>query len=645
MNAALLLAHFHRLGGTPDAVPRLRRFVLDLAVIGKLVEQDPKDEPAIELHNRIIGGSAVDTSKNRELPNGWCLTSLISLGSWAIGNGFPKSEQGESNGPFHFVKVSDMNLPGNEKYIRSTNNTIDEVAVPRIKARIHPVGTIIFPKIGGAIATNKRRILTKQSAIDNNCLGITFSDELNLEWAYVLLTSLDFTQYQVGTAVPALQQSVLGEIQVRLPPLPEQHRIVAKVDELMAVCDRLEAAQQQRESHRTRLTAATWQQLVADPEPQAARFALKQLPALTTRKEQIPALRQAILDLAVRGKLVQQDEKDEPASVLLERIAKEKERLVKAGKYRRRRALPEINNELSPFQIPHHWAWSMLGAVTTITQGFAFSSGDFTRASKEGMPLIKISNIGSNSPDVYVRGEPDSEYVVQPGELLLGLSGSIKCAIWNGPPALLNQRIARITPVPNGFHKQWLLYCVKKAIAVWIEETSKLTVQNVKDAQLYQAYVPVPPLAEQHRIVAKVDELMALCDRLEAALEKGETAKAGMLEALLHLGPAATPTPPQVRQKPAAPTAKPRKKATYPEPAEALPLAAEPEARKAGDPSKPEQAILGFLQVHPGWHGKSAILQGSVVATNRWNAAIKSLLESGAVVRQGEKKGARYRIV
>ena len=235
----------------PEQVKALRQTILNLAVRGKLVPQDPKDEPAAKLLQRIPKEKTrgrrreqvdiqTESAKNLEdVPANWSLVPLITLGSWAVGSGFPKNEQGRTDGPYFFLKVSDMNLAGNAKFITTANNCIDEDAAKRIRAKIHPTGTIIFPKIGGAIATNKRRILTKGSAIDNNCLGITFSNELNIEWAYLLLASLDFTQYQAGTAVPALSQSTLAKIPVGLPPVAEQNRIVAKVDKLMGLCDRL----------------------------------------------------------------------------------------------------------------------------------------------------------------------------------------------------------------------------------------------------------------------------------------------------------------------------------------------------------------------------------------------------------------------
>jgi len=278
-NARFALATLPALTTRPDQIKPLRQTILNLAVRGKLAEQDPTDEPASELLKRIAAEKAasgkrqkdlpeIDADELGELPPNWSAVPLIALGEWAIGSGFPKNEQGETDGPYFFLKVSDMNLPENEKFITTANNTIDDEAAKRMRASIHPLGTIIFPKIGGAIATNKRRILTRGSAIDNNCLGITFASDIDVEWAYLLLTTLDFTRYQAGTAVPALQQGTLAAIPVALPPLAEQHRIVAKVDALMVLCDRLEAALTTTDTTRARLLEALLHEAL-DPAAEA----------------------------------------------------------------------------------------------------------------------------------------------------------------------------------------------------------------------------------------------------------------------------------------------------------------------------------------------------------------------------------------
>jgi type I restriction enzyme S subunit len=267
----------------PDQIKPLRQTILNLAVRGKLVEQDANDEPASELLKRIAAEKVQNGRRQKPLPDfepdelgdvptNWIAVPLIALGHWAIGAGFPKNEQGQSEGQQFFLKVSDMNLPGNEKYITTANHCIDEAAAKRMRAAIHPPGTIIFPKIGGAIATNKRRILTRGSAIDNNCLGITFSRHINMEWAFLLLTNLDFTRYQAGTAVPALQQGTLESIPIPLPPLAEQHRIVAKVDALMALCDRLEASLAHAAATRRRLLDALLAEAL-DPAAQTRQAA------------------------------------------------------------------------------------------------------------------------------------------------------------------------------------------------------------------------------------------------------------------------------------------------------------------------------------------------------------------------------------
>ena len=174
---------------------------------------------------------------------------LKETGTWASGAGFPKAAQGHSAGEYMFLKVSDMNLPKNEKYIVSANNYISQDLRDKLRAKIHPAGTIIFPKIGGAIATNKRRILTKPSAIDNNCLGLVPNEDIHGDWLYFILLGIDFAQYQSGTATPALRQSVIGEIQLYKPDtIEEQKRIAAKVEELMALCDELEIANQKKSS-------------------------------------------------------------------------------------------------------------------------------------------------------------------------------------------------------------------------------------------------------------------------------------------------------------------------------------------------------------------------------------------------------------
>ena len=265
--------HFDLLLDRPEAIDALEQTLLQLAVRGLLVPQDPTDEPASALlqkiraeKDRLIATGQIkqgkplppitDEEKPFELPVGWEWQTLSDIGTWAIGSGFPHEAQGREGLPILFAKVSDMNLPGNELEIVRTNHTIDDETVDRLRINVHQAGTVIFPKIGGAIATNKRRILVRPTAIDNNCLGITPSAGMSTSYLFLLLSSIDFTAYQAGTSVPALSQGTLGQILVGLPPLAEQSRIVARVTALRRLCADLRQRLAEREAVQARLAEA-----------------------------------------------------------------------------------------------------------------------------------------------------------------------------------------------------------------------------------------------------------------------------------------------------------------------------------------------------------------------------------------------------
>ncbi len=243
--------------GAAEVVTELRKAILDLAVRGRLVPQDPDDEPASVLLERIseererlvaekkikkahVGRTTELSGLMYTLAKGWSETSLPAIGTWAGGTGFPKSFQGASEGEYLFCKVGDMNRPGNERFVVTTENRVDQDAAAEMGAVVHQSGTVIFPKIGGAVATNKRRVLTVPTIIDNNCLGVSPFEGVLSAWLFIQMSSIDMGPLANAGPVPAVSQKILGRISIGLPPLAEQQRIVARVDELMALCDELE---------------------------------------------------------------------------------------------------------------------------------------------------------------------------------------------------------------------------------------------------------------------------------------------------------------------------------------------------------------------------------------------------------------------
>lgn len=233
------------IAGSTEAISDLRALILNLAVKGRLTSRMTKyNSAAKELASvkktevrELFSGT---DSESDVYPKGWAVASFPNIGQWVAGSGFPTEEQGHTDKEILFCKVSDMNLPANSRHLIEANNTIDSATAKKLRATILKEGTVVFPKIGGAIATNKRRLIVKPTIVDNNCMGITPCSVIDSEWLFILLSSIDFVKYQSGTSIPSISQKTLDQIEFGVPPLNEQKMIVEKVSQLMKICDELE---------------------------------------------------------------------------------------------------------------------------------------------------------------------------------------------------------------------------------------------------------------------------------------------------------------------------------------------------------------------------------------------------------------------
>ena len=337
-----------------------------------------------------------------------------------------------------------------------------------------------------------------------------------------------------------------------LPPLAEQHRIVAKVNELIALCDRLGAVRTERETTRDRLAAASLARLNApDPAPATfqnhAAFALENLAPLTTRVDLIKQFRQTILNLAVRGKLVGQDPNDEPTGEALQRIGIERQELVQRKIIRREKPLAKIGADEPPFDIPLHWRWKRIGEVALFTQ---YGTSTKSIPSEQGVPVLTMGNIQDgavvwgNEKKIPATSEEFPALFLKKFDLLYNRTNSAelvgKTGIYLGEDDcktfasyLIRVQLSKISSSPRYvnlainapvFRETQIVPLIKK-------QTGQA---NVNGTALKNMLVPVPPLTEQHRIVAKVDVLMALCDKLEASLATGDATRGRLLDAFLH---------------------------------------------------------------------------------------------------------------
>ncbi len=275
-----------------------------------------------------------------KIPNNWKWVRLGELGVTQTGTTPSKNHNDHFGSHIPFIKPADLH----PTHVDYSNEGLSEVGV-EASGRVAGVGSILMVCIG---------TIGKCQLIDRNC---SFNQQINSISPFGNLDSLyflaacksDFFQKaawsaSARTTIAILNKGNWEKLTLPLPPLAEQHRIVAKVDELMAMCDRLEAARarngRQRATGWPRPASPAWTRPIPETFQDHAYFALNALPALATRPDQIKQLRQTILNLAVRGRLVEQDPNDEPASELLKRIA-----VKKRGTRGIRRKLALIEND------------------------------------------------------------------------------------------------------------------------------------------------------------------------------------------------------------------------------------------------------------------------------------------------------------
>ena len=556
MNADRLLTLYDRVAEAPDAIGRLRGYVLDLAVRGKLIEQNPEEEPAWKLLKRIAAKKAL-LVKTGKISKQKCLRPVDE----------PSFRVPDS---WLWVRIREVTSDRGQKVPDTAFTYIDVTAIDKGN------GTVVDPKVlSPSEAPSRARKIVQQGDVIYSCvrpyllnvaiIEDSFDPAPIASTAFAILTGHGCVlpgylwlvlrspfmvacveQTQRGQAYPAINNSDFALLPFPLPPLSEQRRIVAKVNELMALCDRLEEARAALENARDRLTKASLARLSA-PDADAATFrsyvlfAIDSLPALTAHADKIKHLRQTILDLAVRGKLIEQNPDDEPASKLLKRMASEKVALKQETGDPRIRPTPDPQKKDYPLPLPATWQ------VQSFENLFLFIDyrGRTPPKTDVGIPLITAKNVRSGvlnrEPQEFIDEKTYSTWMTRGFPKLCDLfftteapMGNVCLNDINGPFALA-QRVICLRPYGE-IDTRYLMFAIMSNVTQTLigEQSTSLTAKGIKSAKLKPLPVPVPPLAEQHHIAAKVDELMHLCDRLEASLRAVNASRSHLLESVLH---------------------------------------------------------------------------------------------------------------
>lgn len=566
LNAERLLALYERVANAPDAIARLRRFVLDLAVRGKLVEQNLNDEPPTDLlakARRNLKGKAETARRMRwrqtaavspseidkDVPSGWSPARVNDTGLYINGLAFKPTDWKQSGLPI--IRIQNLTDPSKE-FNYAEGEFPDEVMVRNGDLLVSWSATLEafkWERGGGVLNQHIFRVIPDEHLTSREFLLLLLRNAIR---------EMADSEHAHGLVMTHINRGPFLNHVVLIPPLAEQRRILAKVEELMALLDRLEAARTTAENNRERLTAASLARLTApDTTPEAfpthARFALDALPALTTRPDQIKALRQAILNLAVRGELVEQDPNDEPASELLKRMVTARARIVAERRIRGANP-PPSPSERAEYHLPPTWELCSLGQITLVTD--PNPSHRYPDYSGGVVPILSTREFsgddGWNPETAKLTTQAFWEFQTEicdfsEGDIVFARKGRLGLPRFLPPMDrfTFSHTLFVIKPMSE-LAPAYLLWVLRRHEVVdWLtnEMNQNTGVPTLGKAKTERLPVPLPPLAEQHRIVAKVDALMALCDRLEAALTTADTTKQHLLEALLHeaLTPAATP--------------------------------------------------------------------------------------------------------
>lgn len=540
---ALLTDNLPLLAGAPNGIKKLRELILELAVRGKLVPQEPSDEPASELLKRIAlertrfplkakkSGEIFTCEGAFVLPSSWC---WANFGDIAQHNSGKTLDKGRNSGlPRDYITTS--NLYWGKFDLSSVRQMlIQEKDLARCTAVKNDLLICEGGEAGRAAVWNKEHDICFQNHVHRARFFGEISPHFVQKYFERLNYSGEIAKYRKGVGISNMSSRSLASIPVPLPPLTEQHRIVAKIDELMALCDRLEAQQADADSAHTQLVQALLNSLTqasnADDFAQSWQRLAEHFHTLFTTESSIDALKQTLLQLAVMGKLVQQAPSDEPASELLKKIQVQKKGFTVSRKKTSKLRDIGADDEL-PFLHPSHWSWARLGELLISGP----SNGNSPKPASIETPYrcltLSATTRGTfNSQHfkyVDIDADTASKYFLKHGDLLIQRANSIDyvgvSAIYDGPddqfifPDLM-MRLRISNHISQPFIHAYLSSITGRAYFRNHASGTQGNMPKINQGTVVNAPIPVPPLLEQHRIVAKVDQLMALCDQLKSRL-------------------------------------------------------------------------------------------------------------------------------
>ncbi|ELO1635424.1 restriction endonuclease subunit S [Escherichia coli] len=546
-------------------IKKLRELILELAVRGKLVPQDPNDEPASELL-RGMKKQQEDLIKERKIkkpkklpsidgtlesisvPQGWELCYLNDIGDWGAGATPNRTNSGYYGGDIPWFKSGELS----EDYITDSEEHITALALKECSLRDNQPGDVLIAMYGATIG--KTSILNSRSTTNQAVCACTPFDGLSNQYLLIFLKASKkvFTAMGAGGAQPNISKEKIVATLFALPPLNEQLRIVKKVEQLMSLCDQLEqqsltSLDAHQQLVETLLETLTDSQNAEELAENWARIS-EHFDTLFTTEASVDALKQTILQLAVMGKLVPQDPNDEPASELLKRIAQEKAQLVKEGKIKKQKPLPPISDEEKPFELPNGWEWCRPGElIDSIDAGWSPACSSEPAAPGE-WGVLKTTAVQSLEYREYENKAlpknkaPRPQLEVKAGDILITRAGpknrvGISCLVEKTRENLMiSDKIIRFHLISEDISEKYISLCLNYGFTSTYLENSKSGMaesqMNISQDILKMAPIAIPTTHEQLKITDKINEMMDYFITLKSQIQSAQQTQLHLADAL-----------------------------------------------------------------------------------------------------------------
>lgn len=576
--SAGLLENFDLLAASVGGVAKLRELIPSLAVRGRLVPQEPSDEPASELLKRIRAkkdrlikegkikrdkplAEIADHENPYELPESWQWVRLADVIT-TMGSGWsPACPEGptQSEEQWGVLKTTAVQVMEYREY---EHKKLPETLKARPEIEVQPGDILITragPKNRVGISCVARATRSRLMISDKIVRFHLASPLLQPEFVVLCMNGgaskekLEEAKTGMAESQVNISQSDLRKIPLPICAVEEQSRIVAKVEELMALCDRLEAEQGHALRVQGHWVDAALDQLAESADADEFRRHWQHLAAhfdtLFTTPESIDRLDATLLQLAVRGKLVPQDPNDEPASELLKQIRAEKDRLIKEGKIKRDKPYAPVTDDEKPYELPEGWEWARFGVIAEIASGLV------DPAEHQDAPQVAPDCIEKGTGRLLSTRTVREAGIVSPnhhfsaGKILYSkIRPSLSKAVLIDFSGLCS---ADMYPINSRIDPKFLLRVIlsKGFLDQVVRAENRVKMPKLNQGALNNFLVPIPPLPEQSRIVAQVGKLLALTASLKARLAAAQTKQAHLAEALIAELTTATPDVPNAEER------------------------------------------------------------------------------------------------